>query len=406
MLRATRLQEPPVIDGRLDEAVYREVLSIGDFIRQEPNEGQPATEKTEVWVFFDNRNVYISARCWDSHPERLLFTKMRRDNQGVFNNDQFTVVVDTFYDHRTGFTFQTNALGARRDQQINSANSVNIDWNPVWDVRGARDAQGWTTEMVVPFKSLRFKTSGPQVRGINFRRSERWRNEWDYLAPIPRSYGSLGVHYMNLAATLVGIEVPPQRNLQFKPYAISSSTTNNAARPIVSNKVDRDLGFDVKYGLTRGLIADLTYNTDFAQVEEDSQQVNLTRFSLFFPEKRDFFLEGQGIFSFGPGNPAPVIFFSRRIGLQGGTTVPIASGGRVTGRAGRYTVGVLDIQTKDLARASALATNFSTVRLKRDILRRSTIGVIATSRSRRASGEGSDMERPVKQASCSALSLS
>jgi hypothetical protein len=390
-LRAVRLQQSLVIDGRLDDPVYREVLSIGDFIQQDPNENQPATEETAVWIFFDERNLYVSARCLDSQPDRVLATEMRRDNQGIFNNDQVTVVVDTFYDHRTGFFFQTNPLGGRRDQQINSADSLNIDWNPVWDAKSVRDEHGWTTEMVIPFKSLRFKTSGPQVWGINVRRAVRWKNEWDYLAPIPRSYGSPGLHHMELAATLVGVEVPTQRNLELKPYAISSLTTNNVAQTPVSNDGDGNVGFDAKYGLTRGLIADVTVNTDFAQVEEDSQQVNLTRFSLFFPEKRDFFLEGQGIFAFGPGgSPAPVIFFSRRIGLNEGVPVPIAAGGRVTGRSGRYTIGALNIQTKDSKTASAPATNFSTLRIKRDILRRSTIGMIATSRSRRVAGEGSN----------------
>jgi hypothetical protein len=389
-LRAVRIKEPLVVDGRLDDPVYREVPPIGDFIQEEPNNNQPATEKTQVWVFFDEKNLYISARCWDSHPERIVANEMRRDNQGIFNSDHFAVVIDTFYDRRTGFLFSTNAVGGRREQQINSATNLNIDWNGVWDTKGSQDAGGWTTEIVVPFKSLRFKTSGPQVWGINFRRRLVAKNEYDFLTLIPRSYGGSGLHYMNLAATLVGVDVPPQRNLEVKPYGISSSTTNNAARPVLSNELDGNAGVDAKYGVTRGLMADFTYNTDFAQVEEDSQQINLTRFSLFFPEKRDFFLEGQGIFTFGPGNPAPVIFFSRQIGLNSGMTVPILGGGRLTGRAGPYTIGVLDIQTRDEASASALATNFSTVRVKRDILRRSTIGVIATSRSRRASGEGSN----------------
>ena len=390
-LRAARLDEPLVIDGRLDDAVYREVPPIGGFIQEEPDIDQPATEKTDVWIFFDDKNVYVSARCWDSHPERIVATEMRRDDHGVLNNDSITVTLDTFYDRRTGFFFQTNALGARRDQQINSATSLNTDWNPVWDAKAARDANGWTAEMVIPFKSLRFKTSGPQVWGVNFRRNIVSKNEWTFLTPMPRSYGHGGVEYMNVAATLMGIDVPPQRNLEIKPYAISSVTTNNAAQPVISNDPDGNVGFDAKYGVTRGLIADFTYNTDFAQVEADSQQVNLTRFSLFFPEKRDFFLEGQGIFSFGPGTSlAPVLFFSRQIGLNAGTAVPIAGGGRVTGRAGPYTVGIVDIQTKDSASASAVATNFSTVRVKRDILRRSAIGMIATSRSQRAVGDGSN----------------
>ena len=232
-VRAVSLDEPLVIDGRLDDAVYREVPPIGGFIQEEPDIDQPATEKTDVWIFFDDKNVYVSARCWDSHPERIVATEMRRDDHGVLNNDSITVTLDTFYDRRTGFFFQTNALGARRDQQINSATSLNTDWNQVWDAKAARDANGWTAEMVIPFKSLRFKTSGPQVWGVNFWRNIVSKNELTFLTPMPRSYGHCGVEYINVAATLMGIDVPPQRNLEIKPYAISSVTTNNAAQPVI-----------------------------------------------------------------------------------------------------------------------------------------------------------------------------
>ena len=174
---------------------------------------------------------------------------------------------------------------------------MNESWNTVWDVKSARDRQGWTTEMVIPFKSLRYAGSGPQVWGINVRRIIKWKNETDYLSAVPAAYGNGGVNRMNVGGTLVGVETPLQSmNLELKPYVVSSLNTDRAATRPYSNDFAKNGGFDFKYGLTRGLILDATVNTDFAQVEEDAQQVNLTRFSLFFPEKRDFFLEGEGIF--------------------------------------------------------------------------------------------------------------
>ena len=254
-------------------------------------------------------------------------------------------------------------------------------------------------EMMIPFKSLRFKAGGgEQTWGINVSRRVQWKNESSFLSPVPASLGYRGMLQVSAAATLVGIEPPTTiRNLEIKPSAISGAFTNKTVTPIRSNDLTGEVGIDVKYGLTRSLIADFTVNTDFAQVEADEQQVNLTRFSLFFPEKREFFLEGQGIFSFGdtgavnwggPPSDTPVVFFSRRIGLEGGNEVPIRAGGRVTGRSGPYSIGLLNIQTGDSAAADSLSTNFSVVRVKRDMLRRSNFGVIYTRRSRLENGLG------------------
>jgi hypothetical protein len=387
--RAVRVTQPFALDGRLDEEVYRLFSPIDGFIQQEPGEGEPASERTEAWIFFDDHNLYVSARCWDSQPEREVLTEMRRDQNNITQNESFTVVFDTFLDRRNGFFFQTSPLGAMRDQTIVD-DVLNVSWNTVWDARTERFDQGWTLEMAIPFKSLRYPGAGPQTWGLNFRRVVKWKNEYSYLTAMPASYGTgQAIGRMGSAGTLVGVETPRQSmNLEVKPYAVSSVTTDNTIAAPFSNDFDGDAGFDFKYGLTRSLIADVTVNTDFAQVEEDVQQVNLTRFSLFFPEKRDFFLEGQGIFAFGgvgSGNGAPgdvpVMFFSRRIGLNQGQAVPVIGGGRVTGRSGRYSIGALNIQTGDRESANAVATNFSTLRLKRDILRRSNIGLIATHRS-------------------------
>ena len=396
-LRANRLSEPFVLDGKLDDAIYARVPAVSDFVQQVPDEGEPATEKTEAWVFFDERNIYVGMRCWDSHPERMVVNEMRRDNFGIFQNASVTVVLDTFYDRRNGFMFQTNPLGALRDQQFgDEGQAINRDWNTVWDVKASTFEQGWIVEIAVPFKSLRYKAGTDQVWSINIRRSVKWKNEDSYLSLVARSHGPRGIYRMSESATLVGLQAPASsRNLEFKPYGITTSVTNNDAEPVVSNDWNADAGFDVKYGLTKGLIADFTYNTDFAQVEEDQQQVNLTRFSLFFPEKREFFLEGANIFSFAGvqtrpdfgfrpggsiGNSTPIMFFSRRIGLTADGVDPIQVGGRVTGRAGPFRIGALNLQTRGVT-GSVDPTNFTVLRLRRDILRRSDIGVIATHRT-------------------------
>jgi hypothetical protein len=398
-IRAVRLTEPLIIDGLLQDEIYSQVPAIGDFVQQEPHEGEPATERTELWIFFDATNIYFAVRCLDDQPDRVIANEMRRDSNNIFQNDNVQLVIDTFYDRRSGVLFQTNALGALSDQEVSDERNFNRDWNTVWNVKAARTDVGWSAEFVIPLKSLRYRASGPQTWGFNIQRRIPWKNERSYLSGVPASYGGRGIYKLSSAATLVGIEVPPQgRNLEIKPYAISGVTTNRQATPAVLNDLTGDAGLDLKYGLTKGLTADFTYNTDFAQVEEDEQQVNLTRFSLFFPEKREFFLEGQGIFGFGPParenqafggatSLAPVMFFSRQVGLSGNQEVPILAGGRVTGRAGRNTVGLLNIETKASERAGAAATNFSVVRLRRDILRRSAIGLIGTHRAPGLAGQ-------------------
>ncbi len=405
-IRAVRVAEPLKIDGRLDEEVYGAVSAVGDFIQQEPQAGEPETERTETWVLFDNENLYVSARLWDDHPERWVITEMRRDQGNIIQNENFSVTLDTFHDRRNGFLFQTTPLGAVRDGAFADEGNFNGNWNTVWAVKSGRFDGGWTVEMAIPFKSLRYRGAGPQVWGISFRRIVKWKNEVTYLTRVPPAYGNNGVFRMSVAGTLVGLETPGQSlNLELKPYLVSSVTTDRAAASPFSNRLSRSAGFDFKYGLTRGLIADATYNTDFAQVEEDVQQVNLTRFSLLFPEKRDFFLEGQGIFSFGgvggggqgggvPGggpNDVPVLFFSRRIGLSQGQAVPVVAGGRLAGTVGKFGVGALNIETDDQLSAGAVATNFSVIRLKRDVLRRSNIGVLATRRTPTVANNGSNV---------------
>ena len=398
-LRAIALETPITLDGRLEENIYRRVPSISDFVQQEPHQGQPATEKTEVWVFFDDENIYVSARNWDTHPEKIVANELRRDARGIFNNDNFAVILDTFYDRRDGFLFHTNPLGALYDAQIIGERNVNSDWNTVWNVKTARFAEGWTVEFSIPFKSLRYKQGQSQIWGINFRRVVRSKNEFSYLTPIPAAFRERGITQLSYAATLVGIEPPASSlNLEIKPYGTGAMRTDREADVPYENDFAADVGVDAKYGVTKSLVADFTVNTDFAQVEADDQQVNLTRFSLFLPEKREFFLEGQGIFAFGGssgrryggGGGTPILFFSRRIGLDDGFQVPIQAGARLTGRQGRYTVGFLNMQTRGVDVAGIAPTNFSVIRVRRDILRRSSIGIIATHRDKSLDYSGSN----------------
>jgi hypothetical protein len=374
------------VDGRLDEPIYGEVEPTSGFIQQEPQQGQPATEPTDVWVFFDDKNLYVSVRLWDSHPDRILAAEMRRDNAGITTRDEsFSVVIDTFHDHRSEFLFITNPLGAFMDGNLVSEREYNGNFDPIWNPRSGRFDKGWTLEIEIPFKSLRYPSSGPQEWGINFRRVVRWKNEISHLTAIPASYGLFGINRMTQTADLVGLRTPDMgKNLELKPYALSRFSTDRLAVPPVSKDLDGNLGFDVKYGITQGLTADFTLNTDFAQVEDDQQQVNLTRFSLFFPERREFFLEGQSIFNFG-GNldttELPVLFFSRRIGLERGLPVPIRAGGRVTGKRGAYTLGLLDIHTAESTKVGTPGTAFRVARLRRDISSRGSLGVLVTDRA-------------------------
>ena len=409
-VRAVRVTERVRLDGRLDEPVYRAVRPISGFIQQIPDEGAPASERTEAWLLFDDANIYVGVRCHDSAPPReWVANDMRRDTAQLRQNDTVAVIFDTFYDRRNGVAFYTNPLGARADFAITNEGNPNSDWNPVWDVRTGRFDGGWTVEMEIPFKSLRYRPGAAQVWGFQMRRVIRRRNEGAYLTPLPISAvrgGAIGgIFRVSEAATLVGLEAPQGgRTIEIKPYAIGGVFTDLDAGSIRENAADGNAGLDFKYGVTQNLTADFTYNTDFAQVEVDEQQVNLTRFRLFFPEKREFFLEGRGIFEFatgaavgGPGGfrdpNAPILFYSRRVGLQetsegGVETAPIVGGGRLTGKVGRFDVGALNIRTGEEPDAGAVVTDFTVVRVKRDLLRKSSVGAIFTNRSVSTLGAG------------------
>ena len=302
VVRAVHLGQPLRVDGRLDEEVYGDVPPISGLIQAVPANGQPSTELTEAWVMFDDDYLYVSAKCYESvPPDKWTANEMRRDTNQLRQNDSFGFLIDTFHDRRNGYNFYANPLGGFADQIVTDEGNPNTDWNPVWEVRTGRFEGGWTIEMAIPFKSIRYVAGKNQTWGLQLRRSIRRKNEWTHLTTMPASGAGPGsIFRVSRAATLIGLDLPPaSTNVELKPYGItrvSSDVTKD-----VSNNVEPNAGLDLKYGINANLTADVTVNTDFAQVEVDEQQLNLTRFSLQFPEKREFFLEGRGIFDFARG---------------------------------------------------------------------------------------------------------
>jgi hypothetical protein len=303
-VRAIKLSAPLVLDGILDEDVYSREAPFDGLIQVAPNDGAPATERSDIWITYDDRNIYLSCRCHESAPPaEWVVNELRRDTNGLRNNEHIGVLFDTFYDRRSGFAFYTNPLGARADYSVVDEGGSNTDWNPVWTSKSGRFDGGWTVEMAIPFKSLRYRAGKDQIWGMQIRRSVRHKNEWDYLTPVPRILaGPQALNRVSAGGTLVGLDLPEAgKNIELKPYVVTRSAVDRVRAPQDNYVFTSEIGGDVKYAVTPNLTADLTVNTDFAQVEIDEQQVNLTRFSLFFPEKREFFLEGRGIFDFGRG---------------------------------------------------------------------------------------------------------
>ncbi len=377
---------PIELDGVLDEPAWAEAEPATDFIQREPFQGEPATEKTEVRILYDDKAIYFGISAFESEPDKVIINSLREDFT-IRENDGVSVYLDTFNDDRNAFGFYINPAGAKRDvQSVDQGRNENPAWEAVWDVKTKITEEGWFAEIRIPFKSLRFSESRVQTWGINFQRRIRRRSEQSFWAPIPRSFASFNVSF---AGTLRGVEdVHPGQNFKVKPFLTSQF------RKFSGDDFDTlvDLGLDLKYSLTSGLTLDATLNTDFSQVEVDEQQINLTRFSLFFPEKRDFFLENSGIFLFaqtdrsGPSTRDFIPFFSRRIGLSsGGQPVPVLAGARFTGRVGEYSLGLFNMQTRESDPEPA--HNFTVLRLKRNILAQSELGTLFINRQSDQSGD-------------------
>ena len=357
-VRATRITTPMTIDGRLDEAVYSQVPPSPSSSSRNRTTARGVTESTTAWVFFDDDNFYVACRCLMADLSQIVANDMRRDSSNLRQNDNFGVFLDTFHDRRNGYLFYVSPVGGMFDGATANERTNNADWNTIWDAQGVALGGGWNAEIAIPFKSLRYQPGREQKWGINLRRTIRGKNEYAYVAPIRPEWGVGGFFRASAAATLVGLEVPTAgKNLEIKPYAASRLTTDTLVSPPSATTVDNDVGVDIKYGVTKSLTADFTYNTDFAQVEVDEAQVNLTRFNLQFPEKRDFFLEGQGIFTFGGPRGA------RRRRCADAVLQPAHRpagqhrrsrsdvGARLAGRVGRYSIGALNIGTEETTSA-------------------------------------------------------
>ncbi|MGH9384086.1 MAG: DUF5916 domain-containing protein [Vicinamibacterales bacterium] len=388
------------VDGALDENVWRQGEAATGFIQADPREGEAATETTEVRVAFDADYLYIGAFCRDASPTGIVVNEIRKDFAGR-DQDIFEVLLDTFADRRNGFVFATNARGAKADTQVaNEGRDVNPNWDAVWWVAARQGPDGWTAEFRIPFKTLRFEGGDARTWGINFARRVRRKNEVSYWSPVSRAYS---IYRASVNGDLTGLpSLQRGRNLRVKPFVLAG-----AVRGVGENAFDGDtgLGVDVKAGVTPSLTLDVTIKPDFAQAEADEQQVNLTQFSLFFPEKREFFLENSGIFYFGdiPRNQRSVqrfrppeedllLFFSRRIGLtNNGEQDPLHGGVRLTGRAGKFGLGLMTMQSDGVD--GAYGNNYTVLRARRDVFSSSDIGAIVLSRE--ASGGGSDFNRVV-----------
>ncbi|MCY7380842.1 MAG: carbohydrate binding family 9 domain-containing protein [Gemmatimonadaceae bacterium] len=386
VLRAHQVERGVFVDGRLDEPEWQAAPVAGNFVQSEPRSGEAATEATEVRVLYDAERLYIGAYLHDRAPGDIVVNDIRKD----FNPDQqddFEVILDTFRDRRNGYVFITNVAGARADRQVaNEGREINTSWDAVWTVKTQRVSDGWMVEMAIPFRTLRFDFARAENWGINFSRRIRRRNEVSFWAPVPRAYTLARV---SLAGELTGIaHSGTARDLRVKPYVAGRSLRETGGLQTASSG---DAGLDVKYGVTPGLTLDLTLNPDFAQAEADEQQVNLTQFSQFFPEKREFFLENSGIFYVGDAarnnrvflSPTPdedmLLFFSRRVGLSSdGRDVSIPAGLRLTGSVAGITVGALSMRTQSTAIAPA--SQYSVLRLRRNLFAGSDVGIIALDR--------------------------
>ena len=407
--RARVITKAPVINGRLDDDAWQGVDPFKDFVQRELQEGAPISERTEVRVLTDGEALYVGAWMYDREPGRIVPGEKVRDVT-LANSDYFAIILDTYLDRQNGFVFATTPAAVEYDGQVvkegegggvtqtgqtraqsGSMGGFNLNWDGSWTVATSVDSLGWYAEFRIPFSTLRYGGGATQTWGLNFARSIRRKNEEAFWAFIPRQFN---LYRLSRAGTMEGIQVPVRRVATVTPYVLGGMQRSYAldAQGRLGHDGSRpsEVGADLKFGLTPSLTLDLTYNTDFAQVEVDEQRTNLTRFPLFFPEKRPFFLENAGIFS--AGTPQAVdLFFTRRIGIDSvGRPVPIIGGGRVSGRVAGLTVGMLQLFTEDLNDGPP-TMSYTVARMSRELSARSRVGAIAVQRM--ATGDADDHNR-------------
>jgi hypothetical protein len=389
---AVKATSNPVIDGDvLNDLAWNDVPAVTTFIQKTPDEGTSVSENTVVKVMYSDKIFYVSVVCYDSKPNEIVISDTRRDSP-LNNSDSFSFIIDTFQDYQTGYLFGTNPAGIEYDAQITgggeggsmmrrfsmgTGGGFNVNWDAVWEVKSQRGDFGWSAEFAIPFKTLRYEKDKDQSWGINFERVIARKKEEAHWSPISRQ------HTMNRlvsAGILTNMNVPLSRNIKIMPYVLGQNNENK--EEVTSKSSDGNFGLDAKLSVGSSMSMDLTYNTDFAQVEADEQQINLDRFSLFFPEKRAFFLENAGLFSVGSGGgffgPDIEMFFSRRIGVgPEGVPVPIIGGGRLTGTFSGMKVGVLSMRT-DAVKDITEANQYSVLRLKKELPNRTHFGGMYT----------------------------
>ena len=399
---AAGVPDPPVIDGRLDDAAWGQAAPMTGFIQREPSDGQPASERTEVRVVFDDEALYVGVWAFDSRPTEIVPGERIRDYQ-VGESDNVILIFDTYKDEQNGFVFGTTPAGIEYDGQVanegqgggrfggggggggqrrfqsGAGGGFNKNWDGSWTVATSLDGEGWYAEFRIPFNTLRYGTDSPSW-GFNVARRIRRLNEESFWSPVPREFN---LYRLNYAGDLEGLTPPFRRLATVTPYALTSTSRNYEGGERSFNE-EADFGGEAKIQVTQGLTFDVTANTDFAQVEVDNQQVNLTRFSLLFPEKRPFFLENAGFFTVGASGAD--LFFSRNIGITDGERVPIRGGARLSGRAGGFNVGLLHIQTNG-ADSVQLDNAYSVARVARELPNRSRVGALFIDRNGEASGD-------------------
>ncbi|MFQ5982245.1 MAG: DUF5916 domain-containing protein [Woeseiaceae bacterium] len=390
VMRAYPLSAAPQLDGEVAaDPAWAAVEPASGLKQVRPYEGQPATQRTNVYVGFTKEALYIGVICYDDDPQRIIVADSRRDSS-LEDTDSFQVILDSFRDKQNGFVFGTNPAGVEYDGQVtkegtgdfmSGGGGFNLNWDTSWEVRASISESGWSAEMEIPFRSLRYGREDVQTWGVNFQRNIRRNNEIVFWSPLARQHN---LYRISDAGTIEGLEVPAQRNLKVTPYVLGQASRGGELP--AGTHYEEEFGFDIKYSITPSLTLDFTYNTDFAQVEVDEQQINLDRFSLFFPEKRPFFLENAG--QFAVGNPEEVeLFFSRRIGISSeGEPIPIDAGLRLSGRIGAATnVGLLYMSTEAVP-GVAPGNDYAVARLNREFANRSSLGALFVDRS----GDASD----------------
>jgi hypothetical protein len=378
-----RVARGPVVDGRLDDPAWAGAAIVSDFRQKEPVEGQEATETTRVRIVYDQATLYVGVELLDGAPAEIRASELRRDNS-LESDDTFAVLIDSNHDHRNAFVFRVNPRGTRYDGIIrNEGRNINSDWDEQWTAAATLTERGWVAEIAIPFKILRFSGAKDQRWGVNFERVIKRKNESAYWAGWDRSYA---FYHVSQAGHLAGLsEIRQVERMRLRPYVVAGAEKLDAVAGPLGRRAVRAVGIDdLKLAATSSLTADLSVNPDFAQTEVDQQRVNLTRFSLFFPEKRQFFIEGSdslrmgvGLLHFGP--PPLELMYSRRIGLSDrGEPTSIIGGGKLTGKAGGLDLGVLNVQTE--REGSQPGENFGVVRLRKEVLGRSYVGALVTNR--------------------------